>query len=509
MKSVVIPDSVTTIEKGAFVNCASLEAVTLPAAVTAVPESCFEGCAALKTVTHSDTITKIGAKAFSGCSPLTGFTIPKTLTELGAGCFSGCAALAKVDFTLAENGFNIPASAFKGCTGLTEVVFSDKTGSIGEYAFNGCTSLAAVTLGAGNRRDIGKYAFAGCSKLVSFDSSASNGQLTLYDGAFLDCPMLTDITLENMYYYSNDGFNRQVGWNTVTNVAGEKFYALTPDMKIRGSVSSETSSYAIKNGISFYPTSGVAYTEEEDHVVIDKWTLRYWTVTVPAQIAGKPVTVIGKNAFKNLGDLEDVYLPGCLKEIQSGAFMNSSARDMTIPASVERIGSKAFCGSRFEASYLGVEFAVVGDGILYRYNGKAEDVVLPENVKHIGEDAFAYALYTFHLSDEAESYHYYSFDSFGSALGMNISGAAQGDVLTFAVYKDSVIIPVVKSSEEVVGDVNSDGEFTIADVVAVQKWLLADPSAELKCWENANLCEDDRLDLFDLCMMKKTLLSIS
>lgn len=121
----------------------------------------------------------------------------------------------------------------------------------------------------------------------------------------------------------------------------------------------------------------------------------------------------------------------------------------------------------------------------------------------------SYALYTFHLSDEAESYHYYSFDSFGSALGMNISGAAQGDVLTFAVYKDSVIIPVVKSSEEVVGDVNSDGEFTIADVVAVQKWLLADPSAELKCWENANLCEDDRLDLFDLCMMKKTLLSIS
>ena len=179
----------------------------------------------------------------------------------------------------------------------------------------------------------------------------------------------------------------------MTNEAGEKSYVLTPDMTIRGMVNSDTAAYAVKNGIKYLPTGGVDYTEEEDHIVIDKWTERYWYITVPSQIAGKPVTVIGKNAFKNVGDLEDVVLPNTLKEIRSGAFMNSSARDMTIPASVEKIGSRAFFGSRFEASYLRGEFAVVGDGILCKYNGTAEEVVLPENVKRIGEDAFAYCNY--------------------------------------------------------------------------------------------------------------------
>lgn len=60
---------------------------------------------------------------------------------------------------------------------------------------------------------------------------------------------------------------------------------------------------------------------------------------------------------------------------------------------------------------------------------------------------------------------------------------------------------------KVVGDVNADGTFNVADVVMLQKWLLAIPDVTLADWKAADFCEDNRLDVFDLCLMKRKLLS--
>jgi endoglucanase len=60
-------------------------------------------------------------------------------------------------------------------------------------------------------------------------------------------------------------------------------------------------------------------------------------------------------------------------------------------------------------------------------------------------------------------------------------------------------------SSGVSGDVNADGVFGVADVVLMQKWLLTAPGAELIDWEAGDLCKNGRLDVFDLCMMKRTL----
>jgi hypothetical protein len=56
------------------------------------------------------------------------------------------------------------------------------------------------------------------------------------------------------------------------------------------------------------------------------------------------------------------------------------------------------------------------------------------------------------------------------------------------------------------GDVNADGQFTVADVVLLQKWLLAVPDTALQDWEAGDFCRDDRLDAFDLCLMKRRLI---
>lgn len=56
------------------------------------------------------------------------------------------------------------------------------------------------------------------------------------------------------------------------------------------------------------------------------------------------------------------------------------------------------------------------------------------------------------------------------------------------------------------GDCNGDGEFNVSDVVLLQKWLLAVPDTHFENWKAANLCDDDRLNVFDLCLMKRKLI---
>ncbi len=54
-------------------------------------------------------------------------------------------------------------------------------------------------------------------------------------------------------------------------------------------------------------------------------------------------------------------------------------------------------------------------------------------------------------------------------------------------------------------DLNGDGEFTILDVLLLQKWLLAVPGTTLADWTAGDLNADGRLNAFDLAMMKHAL----
>lgn len=55
------------------------------------------------------------------------------------------------------------------------------------------------------------------------------------------------------------------------------------------------------------------------------------------------------------------------------------------------------------------------------------------------------------------------------------------------------------------GDVDNNGEFNSSDLVILQNWLLGVPEAELSDWKAADLCEDDILNAFDLCQMRRML----
>ncbi|WP_297958463.1 dockerin type I domain-containing protein [uncultured Ruminococcus sp.] len=59
------------------------------------------------------------------------------------------------------------------------------------------------------------------------------------------------------------------------------------------------------------------------------------------------------------------------------------------------------------------------------------------------------------------------------------------------------------------GDINGDGELNVADLVLMQKWLLAVPDTELKRPDGADLDSDGIIDAFDLVRLRRELLRCS
>lgn len=70
-------------------------------------------------------------------------------------------------------------------------------------------------------------------------------------------------------------------------------------------------------------------------------------------------------------------------------------------------------------------------------------------------------------------------------------------------------ISIIRPQKETIGDVNKDGNMDIADAVFVQKWLNHDKSAVLSDWKQADLNNDGKLNVFDLCLMKKLLVNVN
>ena len=83
----VIPNSVTSIGKGAFFRCSSLTSITIPDSVTSIGDYAFRGCSSLTSITIPNSVTSIDSYAFDGCDSLTSImclaTTPPAIDYLG------------------------------------------------------------------------------------------------------------------------------------------------------------------------------------------------------------------------------------------------------------------------------------------------------------------------------------------------------------------------------------------------------------------------------------------
>ena len=66
--------------------------------------------------------------------------------------------------------------------------------------------------------------------------------------------------------------------------------------------------------------------------------------------------------------------------------------------------------------------------------------------------------------------------------------------------------PVIVQPEKIKGDINADGSLDSADILLLQKWMMAAQDAEISDSTAADLNEDGKINIADLCMMKSLLL---
>ncbi len=60
-------------------------------------------------------------------------------------------------------------------------------------------------------------------------------------------------------------------------------------------------------------------------------------------------------------------------------------------------------------------------------------------------------------------------------------------------------------NDNLLGDCNLDGAVTVADAVMLQKWLSCKDN-QLSCWRNADICKDNKINIFDLSLLKRMLM---
>ncbi len=480
--AVTFPVGIDAIPPCAFYGCTKLATVTVPGNVTAIGDEAFANCTALKTLRLSEGLLELGDDVFRGCKGLAAATLPSSLEDLAISAFENCAGLKSLTFLgmppdlsdmaelppkcvvygYASNGWNaggifcgaavkalaldfsyvvddddtvaitglanekatalaIPAmleglpvariapAAFQGKSKVKSVTIPGTVQTIGDSAFADCTALADFTLGDG-LVTIGMDAFGGCAKLKSIAIPATVEEIL--PAAFDGCSALTAIAIPAATTEIGGGaFSNCKSLKTITVAEGNPVFAAV--------------------GGALY-----ALDHEESCATLFFVPATIASFTIPAEVAGLPVTAIGDSAFNGSAKLKALAIPEGVTTIGNFACFNCSAlATVSIPASADTLGEAAFANCKSLKTVTVAQgnpvYAVLG-GALYALDGEGQPEVLlftpaatagvfsvPATVTRLGMGAFAGCakLTAIHFPD--------GIDAIPSGLCLNCTGLTE------------------------------------------------------------------------------------
>ena len=224
LTSLTIPNSVTTIEEGAFAYCSGFTGdLVIPNSVVTIEPSAFHTCYSFNgDLIIGNSVSTIGSWAFNSCDGLTGIlNIPSNVESIGEDAFvycnfsgmvvdpenpnydsrNDCNAIIETSTnelafgcknTLIPNTVtSIGKNAFKGVTGMTSINIPNSVEVIGDNAFATCFDLTGDLVIPNSVTHIGESAFFQCEglngKLVLGESVAYIG-----DWAFRKCSHISE-----------------------------------------------------------------------------------------------------------------------------------------------------------------------------------------------------------------------------------------------------------------------------------------------------------------------------
>lgn len=128
----------------AFMNNSSIKTVNIPDTVTSINNSAFYNCPSLTHVTIADGVTSIGSNAFASCTALEEIVIPSSVKKITTYAFDGCTNLT--DVILSEGLEMISVCAFYNCLSLTNIQVPYSASVIGEFSLGYCVENSKMKI---------------------------------------------------------------------------------------------------------------------------------------------------------------------------------------------------------------------------------------------------------------------------------------------------------------------------------------------------------------------------
>ena len=357
--------------------------VELPASVTTINAQAFYGCEFITEVSVPDHIKKIGYCSFYNCKMLKKINLPDKLEIIFESAFEGCASLQNVRFPALLT--TIERKAFLGCNSLKEVSLPSSINKLGASAFSEDTIVHCNTEQFKKLPESVRLRTV-CAYLHEFDAASPekanlvSKYVKEYKEQLLDTIIDADDDLALCTYLD---MQKKVDYDTLkaaidkasTNRKTQALLTLTdrknklfPPEKMEA-ISKEQleKSLGVKERSPSEWKKIFKYSCSNGEILISGYKSDEIVVEIPAKIGKNTVVAIGKDAFYNCQQLQQVYLPETLKIIDDRAFYYCrNLKSINIPEGITTIGRSAFesCES-------------------------LQDVVLPETVTSIGRAAFS------------------------------------------------------------------------------------------------------------------------